>query len=43
MKKQLFVLALYMQALYASAQIYPVRAELTDKNSFLGLGSHYSK
>lgn len=34
MKKSLFLLALCMQALYASAQVYPVRAELTDKNSF---------
>lgn len=34
MKKLLFVLAFCLQALYACAQIYPVRAELTDKNSF---------
>ena len=34
MKKLLFVFAVCMQALYASAQIYPVCAEMTEKNSF---------
>lgn len=34
MKKSLFVLVACLQMLYASAQVYPVRAELTDKNSF---------
>lgn len=33
-KNYLLAFILCMQTLFASAQVYPVRAKLTDKNSF---------